>query len=126
MQENACCFNGKRTVENNRNILVKLAGLPQIVEVIQQCLRAADGKGWDDEVAAAIHRIIDQFNKGSLLIIHLMQPIAIRRFDEQEIRTIDYRWILDDRLIRLAEVAGKDELRFFTAFPNPHFKNSRT
>ena len=96
-----------------------------MIEIVEQCLRAANGKGRDDEIAAAVHRVVDDLEQCAFLVVDLMQPVAVRRFDQYEIRPLDVRRVLDDWLVGLAEVAGEDELRVLALLVDEDFQECR-
>ena len=104
---------GQRAVQNDWHI-IDTSRFPEFVKIIQECLRPSDGEGRNNQISASVHRIVDDFCQYTLFVIFLMEPIAVSRLDNQKIRAADNAWILDDWLIWLPEVAGKNELRRFS------------
>ena len=49
---------------------------------------ASDGKGGNDEVAASVHGVVDDFRKSCSLVIKLVRPVAVSRFDDEKIRAV--------------------------------------
>ena len=58
--EHARSSNRHGAVQNDRNIL-HAPFLPKLIKIIEQGLRASDSKSRDDEIAAALHRVLHGF-----------------------------------------------------------------
>ena len=124
LHEHARSSNRHGAVQNNGHIL-HAPFLPKLIKIIEQGLRAPNGKGRNDEIAAALHRILHSFQKSRFPIVELMQTIAVCRLKQQIIRALDERGIFDDGLIGLPQVAGKHELCRFPVFFHIHFHDGR-
>ena len=99
------------------------AGLLQFLEIVQQDLRTADGKSRDDHVAAPLHRAVHDIRQFLLLVVFLVQAVAVGRFRDDEVGAADFFRILEDRVVRLADVAGENQLGFLPVFRHLHFHN---
>ena len=100
LHEHARSSNRHGAVQNNGHIL-HAPFLPKLIKIIEQGLRAPNGKGRNDEIAAALHRILHSFQEGCFLIVELMQAITVCRLKQQIIRPFDDRRVFDDGLIGL-------------------------
>ena len=58
----------------------------EFAQVVNQQLRAPNGKGRDDYLATAFDRLIDDFGKAVFRINVFVRAIAVRGFDQQVIR----------------------------------------
>ena len=70
------CRDGQRAIQNDWHV-VDPVRLPELVEIIQERLRPSYGKSRDDQVAASVHRIIDDFRQRAFLVVLLMDPVAV-------------------------------------------------
>ena len=98
--EHARSSNRHGAVQYDGNIL-HAPFLPKLIKIIEQGLRASDSKSWDDEIAAALHRVLHGFQEGCFLIVELMQAITVCRLKQQIIRPFDDRRVFNDGLIGL-------------------------
>lgn len=87
LQEDARRANRERAVQYDGDVAVEPPFLPQAVKVIDERLRPPHGEHGNDEVAAPIHRIVDDFEQSRFLVVDLMHPVAVRRLDNDEIRS---------------------------------------
>src|SRR6266700_4647533 len=97
-----------RTVEKNRHICEPACRL-QALEIIEQALRAPDGKGWNDNGAAAADRSADDVRE-RLFRVHLgVQSIAVGRLDDKIVSMFDLNRIDHRGVVVASEIAGKDD-----------------
>ena len=112
----------KRAVDVDRKVRMPVhhAGVLDLADEIQQLLRAADGKRRDDDVAAAVKRALDAVGKRTEIIRPFtVAAVAIGRLDEHVVRARDGLRVAQERLIHVADVAGKDDLLFHIALGEP-------
>ena len=125
LEEDARRIDGQRAVDDDRDVRVEPPLTVQPVEVVEERLRAADGKRRDDEVAAAVHRLVDDLDERRLFVVELVQAVAVRRLRDDEVGAVDDRRVAQERLVRLAEVAREDELRLLVALLHVDLEDSR-
>ena len=125
LEEDARRIDGQRAVDDDRDVRVEPSLTVQPVEVVEERLRAADGKRRDDEVAAAVHRLVDNLDERRLLVVELVQAVAVRRLRDDEVGAVDDRRVAQERLVRLAKVAREDELRLLVALLHVDLEDSR-
>ena len=116
---------GHRTIYINRN-LRNFAFRLQLLEIVQQYLRTPDSKRRNNNVTATLDSIVDNIRQLAFLIISFVDTVAVGRFRNNKIRTACYRRVLNNRLIRLTDIAGKNQACLFIAFVNRHLYKSRT
>ena len=99
----------------------------QIGQHIEHLLRPPDGKCRNDHIAALlVQRVMKGLDDFVERLVQLfMQAIAVSRFDEQNVRFVDQRRIVQHRSIGLAEVAGKHQLAGFPAVLQPQLDDRR-
>ena len=85
--------------DRNSSFLFKLS------KVVDQQLSPADGERRYDHFAATLNGFIDDQRELFLRIRVLVKPVAVRRFDQQEVGFGNGRRIVQDRLVVTAEVA---------------------
>ena len=125
-EKDARCLNRKRTVDDDRDVVVETSLLPQIVEVIEERLCPPDGKGRYDDVAAPIHRVADDLKECRLLVIVAMNAVAIGGLDNEEVRPRDLLRVAQDRLMRLSKIARKDQFGLLHPLTHHDLENRRT
>ena len=125
LEEDARRIDGQRTIDDDWDVRVEASLTVQPEEIVEQRLRAADGERRDDEVAAAVHRLIDDLNERRLLVVELVQAVAVRRLRDDEVGAVDDGRVAQDRLARLTEVAREDELRLLAVLLHVDFEDGR-
>ena len=83
-----------------------------LADEIQNLLRAAHGEGGDDEVAAPIQHALDAVGK-VLQIVHvrfLVVAVAVGALGEHVVRLTEILRVVDEGLVEVADVPGKDHL----------------
>ena len=125
LEEDARRIDGQRAIDDDRDVRVEAPLAVQPVEVVEKRLRAADSKRRDDEVAATVHRLIDDLDERRLLVVELVQAVAVRRLRDDEVGAVDDGRVAQDRLARLTEVAREDELRLLAVLLHVDFEDGR-
>ena len=115
---------GHRTIYINRN-LRNFAFRLQLLEIVQQYLRTPYSKRRNNNVTATLDSIVNNIRQLALLIVGFMDAVAVGGFRNNKIRTACCRRVLNNRLVGLADIAGKNQARLFIAFVNRHFYESR-
>ena len=104
---------GQRAVEVDGEAVVPMHELLllDLADGVQQLLRPADGKGGDDDAAAAVERALQipgQRRNGVAGLF--MQAAAVGRFHDQHVRRVHGLRVAEDGLASVADIAGKDDL----------------
>ena len=90
--------------------------------MVEQFLRALDGEGGDDNVSAALIRVVDDFGEGfgdrdGVVVI----AVAVGRFHDDVISPVEERGIADEGLVPLADVAREDDAGALAVLGDVHF-----
>ena len=115
---------GHRTIYINRN-LRNFAFRLQLLEIVQQYLRTPYSKRRNNNVTATLDSIVNNIRQLALLIVGFMDAVAVGGFRNNKIRTACCRRVLNNRLVGLADIAGKNQARLFIVFVNRHLYESR-
>ena len=88
------------------------SALLDLADEIQNLLRPADGKGRNDQIAAAIKRLLDPQSQLAHVIrtLFTVQPISVGGFDDEIIRLLHRTRIAENGLVGIAHVAGEGDL----------------
>ena len=100
--------------------------LPEPIEIVEQGLRPAHGKGGNNQISAPIHRVLDDFQECRFLVINLVQAVSIGGLHNQIIRPMDRCRILQNRLMGLPKVTRKDQLGRLPILCHKDFENGGT
>ncbi len=94
--------------------------LAQLEQHHQQFLRAAEGEGGHDDVAAAaVQGVPDRADQlGDGLVHRLVQAVAVGRLHHEDVGAAHRLGIADDGAGGLAEVAGEDDPALASPFPD--------
>lgn len=103
------CVNAKRGVEIDRKCRVDHLPLLEFLDDVEDLLRASDGKGRNEDLAAAGRGCVNNPGESCKDIFLLMHLIAVSRFDHQIIRLGNaHRGARDQRIIA-TDVAGEED-----------------
>ena len=86
---------------------------------IEHFLGASHGERGNDHVSPAVQRSLDYIGQKSHAVglgALLVQTVAIGGLDYQIVRCINGLRVLDNGLIAVAHISGKDDLPFYPAF----------
>ena len=101
-------------------------GAFQLADQIEDLLRAPDGEGGDDHVAAAVERALDHVGKEMDRIgVVVVQPVAVSGFHNDIIGLVNVVHRADDRHVAVAEVAAEDDLFRLAALGQPDLDRGR-
>ena len=95
------------------------------MEIVQQYLRTPYSKRRNNNVTTTLDSIVDNIRQLALFIVGFVNAVAVGGFRNNKIRTACCRRVLNNRLIRLTDIAGKNQARLFIAFVNRHLYESR-
>jgi hypothetical protein len=112
----------------DHHLQVAQAAAPhQVREDENHFLRAADGKGRHDDVAAlAPQRAVDRLDQLLLgRLERLVQAVAVGRFDQQHVGLLDRLRIVQHRPRRHADIAREHQLARGAALFQPHLGDGR-
>ena len=121
--ENIRCFHCQWTVHIHLKIIMVLhkAFRLDLSDKVKHLLSSSNSKGRNDYIAAPVKCPLDdccQFL--DIIRTRTMASVPIRGFHNDIIRILNIMWILDDRLIRIADITGKYKLLRHTLFCHPY------
>ena len=105
------------------------AFLLDLADEIQHLLRAAYRKRGNDHIAASVEGPLDHIRKGTgviRMLRSLVGPVAVGRFHDHIVRTLQIDRIRDQRLVGIADISGEDDLLRHTVLRDRHFDGTRS
>ena len=93
---------------------------------IQHLLGTAHSKRWNDHIAAPVKSPLDHSCQFRHIVRSLaMASVAISRFHDHIVRIVNIGWIVDQGLVCITDITGKDQLLRHILFCDPDFNAGR-
>src|SRR5690606_38756469 len=81
-------------------------GVEQVIQDVDDFLRAADAEGRDDDLSLPLHGLLDQLEQLPAQVLRrLVQPVAVGGLHDQVVRVAGDLALAQDRMIAAADVA---------------------
>lgn len=79
-----------------------------VAQEIEHLLRAPDGEGGDDDVAAPVEGALDDLGEAFGIVGRgIVEPVAVGGFHDDVIRLRDIARVVDEGLVEVAHIARK-------------------
>ena len=119
-------FISHRAVYVNRYIAGNFSFVRQLLEIIQKHLRTPNGKRRNNDIAAALCRIVNNLGQFSSFIVNFMHTVAVSGFRYDKIGALKLFRVFQNRRAGLTDITGKNNFCFFAVFLGKNFCNGRT
>ena len=123
-RKHARCFDCKGAVNINLEAVMPMhqPALLDFADKIQHFLRSPDGKGGDDQIAAAVKGLLNLSGKLCHIIRwRSMVAVAVCTFHNDIIRFGGITGVMDDGLIDIADITGEYDFFRYAVFRQPDF-----
>ena len=94
---------------------------------VEHLLSAADGKGWNDHIAAPVHGSLNDLRQRRDIVgMHpFVIPVTVGGLHHQILRVFNRLRVSQDGLFGITQIAGESDLPFLPIFREPYFDAGR-